>query len=171
MMTRNTPYKSLDSSLPQIRLLRLLPPKNCVGGTKQRPWHTSIYSVETDKRNYTSDLECTFEIVSLASHPAYETLSNSWANHYFGDAAGKKPATWDEPAKEATNEMATMLLDGEAVEVGLNLAYALAALRTNEPRVLWADALCIDQGNEGEKAHQVGLMREIYRKAETVLDL
>jgi hypothetical protein len=119
----------------------------------------------------TSDLECTFEIVSLTSHPTYETVSCAWASHYFGAAATKEPATWEEPAKETTKETATMLLDGKKVDVGLNLAYALAALRTDQTRVLWADALCIDQGNEDEKEHQVGLMREIYRKAETVLEL
>lgn len=34
--------------------------------------------------------------------------------------------------------------------------------------VLWVDALCIDQGNDGEKAVQVGMMGEIYRDARRV---
>ncbi|KAK3315581.1 ankyrin repeat-containing domain protein [Apodospora peruviana] len=65
------------------------------------------------------------------------------------------------------------------VEIGLcgqkkmikdNLYTALHCLRkSSEDRFLWVDAICIDQGNNGEKNHQVRHMRRIYEKAETVL--
>jgi hypothetical protein len=39
----------------------------------------------------------------------------------------------------------------------------------HRPRVLWVDAICIDQTNQHECSHQVGIMAEIYRRAEKVL--
>ncbi|KAK3341031.1 heterokaryon incompatibility protein-domain-containing protein [Neurospora tetraspora] len=51
-----------------------------------------------------------------------------------------------------------------------NLHMALLALRqTDEDRLLWIDAICIDQDNDKEKGHQVGQMRQIYENAEQVL--
>lgn len=35
--------------------------------------------------------------------------------------------------------------------------------------MLWADAICIDQGNLDERKRQVGLMDYIYTRASTVL--
>lgn len=37
------------------------------------------------------------------------------------------------------------------------------------PRILWADAVCIDQSDVEEKSHQVNLMGEIYGRASRVL--
>ena len=47
-----------------------------------------------------------------------------------------------------------------------NLGAALRALRSpDQPRTLWADAVCIDQTDVRERSHQVGVMDEIYRSA------
>ncbi|KAF5725230.1 het-domain-containing protein [Fusarium mundagurra] len=93
-------------------------------------------------------LECTFETVHLASSPPYEALSYTWG---------------DEKAS------VRILLNGEEFSVRPNLANALAALRISEPRVLWVDALCINQEDIKERNHQVGMMRDIFRRAERVL--
>lgn len=51
-----------------------------------------------------------------------------------------------------------------------NLAAALYQLRRRDDvRILWVDAVCIDQSNEEERNHQVALMTEIYRSATRVL--
>lgn len=51
-----------------------------------------------------------------------------------------------------------------------NLHMALLALRqTDEDRLLWIDAICIDQSNDKEKGHQVGQMRRIYECAQRVV--
>ncbi|TGO26725.1 hypothetical protein BPAE_0054g00330 [Botrytis paeoniae] len=43
-------------------------------------------------------------------------------------------------------------------------SHALLHLRDEDrPLRLWADAICIDQNNLGERTQQLGLMREIYR--------
>ncbi|KAK3504442.1 heterokaryon incompatibility protein-domain-containing protein [Neurospora crassa] len=54
--------------------------------------------------------------------------------------------------------------------VNQNLHMALLALRQpDQDRLLWIDAICIDQDNHKEKGHQVGQMRQIYENAEQVL--
>lgn len=54
-------------------------------------------------------------------------------------------------------------VDSQRFAVTTNLAAALRAIRRSiEPRVLWIDAICIDQSNIEEKNRQVSLMREIY---------
>ena len=37
-----------------------------------------------------------------------------------------------------------------------------------QPKRLWIDAICIDQQNDVERGHQVGMMYKIYRRASTV---
>jgi hypothetical protein len=56
------------------------------------------------------------------------------------------------------------------VPITQNLALALRHLRQQlEPRVLWVDALCIDQFNNDEKSKQVALMGLIYSSANRVI--
>jgi hypothetical protein len=63
-----------------------------------------------------------------------------------------------------------ILCDGHSVSVTRNLADVLQRVRRrDQPRCVWADAICIDQGNVVEKGFQVGMMGEIYGKAERVL--
>lgn len=50
-----------------------------------------------------------------------------------------------------------------------NCAAALRRLRSRGgTRVVWIDAICIDQTNIGERSHQVSMMRDIYSRAESV---
>lgn len=54
-------------------------------------------------------------------------------------------------------------LDNEDFLVTPNLAYILSNLRhTERPRVLWIDAICINQANLHERSQQIALMRKIY---------
>ena len=81
---------------------------------------------------------------------AYEALSYTW------DIQG-------EPAHE-------MECDGATLHVYTNLHDALQALRwTDRPRVLWADAICIDQTNDEEKGEQVKMMGRIFAGASRVV--
>lgn len=60
--------------------------------------------------------------------------------------------------------------DGSQLPVTQNLDRALRRLRHRlDPRWLWADAICIDQRNDGEKAIQIPLMIDIFRGAKKVL--
>ncbi|KAH6884265.1 heterokaryon incompatibility protein-domain-containing protein [Thelonectria olida] len=67
----------------------------------------------------------------------------------------------------------TILLDGEIRTVTKNLEDALRAISRKDTFAsdyrLWVDAVCINQKDEQECAHQVGKMREIYSQARGVL--
>ncbi|KAK4172319.1 heterokaryon incompatibility protein-domain-containing protein [Triangularia setosa] len=55
------------------------------------------------------------------------------------------------------------------LQVSRELALALKYLRrTNEDRILWIDAICIDQENHEERNHQVQMMSLIYNSAKQV---
>lgn len=61
-------------------------------------------------------------------------------------------------------------IEGCSMSVGANLHAALLRLRhTSLERILWVDAVCIDQTNITEKEQQIQLMAEIYAKARSVI--
>ncbi|XEU99256.1 hypothetical protein FSHL1_004543 [Fusarium sambucinum] len=61
-------------------------------------------------------------------------------------------------------------VDGKTMSITTSLHDALQHLRQqDQDRILWVDALCIDQSNIKERSHQVNHMGEIYRKAENVI--
>ncbi|KAK8091899.1 hypothetical protein PG997_002260 [Apiospora hydei] len=75
----------------------------------------------------------------------FETLSYVW-----GDPSQTIPIT----------------VSGVPFDATRNLAEFLRCLRLpNAERVVWADAICIDQTSVAEKSHQIGLMARIYRQA------
>ena len=85
----------------------------------------------------------------LAAGPNFEALSY----------------VWGEGTKNKTIEIRGL----GAVPLTDNLFAALQALRHEEMgRLLWIDALCIDQQNNEEKSWQVLFMKDIYAKATRV---
>ena len=63
-----------------------------------------------------------------------------------------------------------IILNGKRFMVTENLYSALQYLRfKNEDRILWIDAICIDQTQIAERNHQVRHMASIYRDADRVL--
>ncbi|PGH11902.1 hypothetical protein AJ79_04594 [Helicocarpus griseus UAMH5409] len=86
---------------------------------------------------------------TLQNAPAYEALSYEWAGN-----------TGLRPVKCGSQEF----------HLSSNLRAALRRLRyTNRRRLVWVDAICIDQSNRQERSHQVSLMRDIYRNAQRAL--
>jgi hypothetical protein len=62
------------------------------------------------------------------------------------------------------------LIDGTHVKVTKNLDSALRRFRyATKPRILWADAICINQVDDNEKSKQIPLMSCIFRCATRVL--
>ncbi|KAK3994378.1 heterokaryon incompatibility protein-domain-containing protein, partial [Cladorrhinum sp. PSN332] len=73
--------------------------------------------------------------------------------------------TWGGLEKEAE-----ILVNGCSYRVTANLFKALVHLRDrNRDRVLWIDAICIDQDNHKERGHQVAQMKLIYEKSDEVI--
>lgn len=82
------------------------------------------------------------------SHP-YEALSYVWGSE-------------DIPR--------SIIIDNQNLNVTPNLYAALLRLRNHTcSRIIWVDAVCIDQVNEKEKGSQIPLIAEIYAKASRVV--
>ncbi|KLU92041.1 hypothetical protein MAPG_10988 [Magnaporthiopsis poae ATCC 64411] len=100
-------------------------------------------------------LECTLGEAQFPTSPAYEALSYVWGSSSSADT-GK-----------------SIQLNGAMFSVGENLEAALRQLRprpgTAKSRVMWIDAVCIDQGNVEERSQQVAQMDDVYRGAESVV--
>ncbi|RYP52665.1 hypothetical protein DL768_002221 [Monosporascus sp. mg162] len=79
----------------------------------------------------------------------YEALSYVW-----GDEGNRQPIS----------------IDNHDLKVTSNLHAALLRLRDRLlPRVIWIDAICINQGDPNEKGQQVQSMAKIYAKASRVI--
>jgi hypothetical protein len=93
---------------------------------------------------------CSLFAVPLDDAPSYESLSYTWG--VPGDGT-----SW-------------IYVNGLAVDIRENLYRALVQLRsTTATRLLWIDALCIDQCNQAEVGDQVAKMGAIYAGANRVI--
>ncbi|KAH7078099.1 heterokaryon incompatibility protein-domain-containing protein [Paraphoma chrysanthemicola] len=93
-------------------------------------------------------LVCSSRPFDIDAAPSFEAVSYVWGS--------------PEPA-------AQLLCNGQPFVVQPALASALTRLRLQRStRVLWADAICINQSDIEEKNHQVPLMGQIYSLAERV---
>ncbi|KAL6821428.1 heterokaryon incompatibility protein domain-containing protein [Trichoderma camerunense] len=81
--------------------------------------------------------------------------------------------TWGSPCDPAINPIICghlIHMKGGYLRITRNLYNALLDLRHPEnERLLWIDAVCIDQGNNRERGHQVGQMGNIYKQAAGVI--
>jgi hypothetical protein len=146
------------------------------GARRRRPDRTP--TVEISKDNAGDELfqyqpldrsvESTFRLVTLLPGPrgsqprctlsvgtwrdgrySYEALSYVW-----GDSEARRP----------------IILDGKTFEVTVNLFSALSHLQLEDcPRVLWIDAICINQDSIQERNHQVASMGGIYGNCQKVV--
>ncbi|PMD43910.1 HET-domain-containing protein [Hyaloscypha variabilis F] len=90
----------------------------------------------------------------LQENPLYEALSYTWATE-DGDCS-----------------LSSQIRCGKTTRLWItkNCELALRYLReTDSRRILWVDAICINQNDINERGHQVGMMRDIYSQAPRVL--
>ncbi|KAH7409538.1 heterokaryon incompatibility protein-domain-containing protein [Cadophora sp. MPI-SDFR-AT-0126] len=108
-------------------------------------------SLEEARADPNGDLHIKMRISSLdgpGTEP-YEALSYCW-----GDVTDLRP----------------IICDGKAILITDSLWWALGRLCLHgQKRLLWADALCINQRDLTEKSWQVRLMSEIYKNATCIL--
>ncbi|KAK0705930.1 heterokaryon incompatibility protein-domain-containing protein, partial [Lasiosphaeria miniovina] len=80
---------------------------------------------------------------------------------------------WGDPAPSQRIRIRDADADGdcdETMAVTANLHAALRRLRQpDQPRTLWADGICINQADAGEKSHQVRQMGAFYSRARRVV--
>jgi hypothetical protein len=89
-------------------------------------------------------LLCSLHVTSLLSEPKpqYETVSYAW-----GD----------------TSLRSTIFISGQNKDVPAGPQRVLQRMRlATKSRVLWIDAICIDQDNLSERDQQVSIMPQIY---------
>ncbi|KAH7348976.1 heterokaryon incompatibility protein-domain-containing protein [Rhexocercosporidium sp. MPI-PUGE-AT-0058] len=119
-----------------------------------RPFYPSLSSenreirlLHLQPRVTAENLQCRLSVASLDSNPYYEALSYRW-----GTGTG------------------TVLVDSHDVLIPSNLEDALLKMRLDDKeRILWADAICIDQSCVAERNSQVALMADIYKKCDKCL--
>jgi hypothetical protein len=111
------------------------------------PRNTRLIWLEPSN-TFSSPLHCRLFEVSLDENPQYEALSYTWGG----------------PLDRS------MLCFNMPLSITANCEAALRQLRLPlQPRVLWIDAICIDQSPSPEKAQHLRNMRDIYQKAGEVL--
>jgi hypothetical protein len=94
-------------------------------------------------------LHCNLTEIELSPNACYEALSYVWGKDEFPE---------------------TLLLPGGHLKITKNLASALTGLRmTEKSRMLWVDAVCINQSDHEEKGAQVARMASVYKNASGVI--
>lgn len=64
----------------------------------------------------------------------------------------------------------SILCNGDEIKIGTTLLQALERLRLpHTERVIWADAISINQNDNDERSHQVPMMGNIYSRAKRVV--
>ncbi|KAI2474389.1 HET domain containing protein [Pyrenophora tritici-repentis] len=154
-------YTSLDDEKREIRLLTVLPNLDI-----SQPVHCQLHWTAHEAR--VDKLSTIAPIGNSGIASAYAKYS-SIANLYrfgWGDFAALSYVWGDE------NNRREILVNSHTVSVTANLEAALREFRKgcefSGHFKLWVDALCINQKNLVERAHHVGMMRDLYGSAWSV---
>lgn len=118
--------------------------------------HRSIRLLSLEPCNvFKAPLKCQLFEVPLDDAPPYTALSYAW---------------------DASEGMIQIIYNGSLLSVTLNCARALCRIRQaqgSSSKVLWVDAICIDQGTNiealSERSEQVQIMGDVYRLASCVV--
>jgi hypothetical protein len=106
------------------------------------------------KGNFNDPIHGTLVLARLSGGIKFQALSYTWA-----DSTGDKSRC----------QVIFLGPRWDSFAVTANCNAALRRMRRNDmDRMVWVDAVCIDQGNHAERNHQVGLMRKIYTHASEV---
>ncbi|KAI9767094.1 MAG: hypothetical protein M1840_005883 [Geoglossum simile] len=118
-------------------------------------------------------IQCTLKVVDLGDSPLYDCLSYTWGDPLYHELSApqnirrtsgerNRPISCDGLTVYGTENLREALLQ-------LGRSGAVAATTRQRERLIWIDALCIDQGNLDERSSQVALMNRIYSAAQTVM--
>ncbi|KAM3065331.1 hypothetical protein ACMFMF_011268 [Clarireedia jacksonii] len=123
------------------------------GPSLPSPDHIRLLKLQPDNEN--ADIKCELIATELRLAQAYEALSY----------------TWGEPLNyQAIHVTVPGSLESKEFSVTPNCYSALSRLRYKDRRrIIWIDALCINQSDIIERNHQVTLMSKIYSQATNVV--
>lgn len=108
-------------------------------------------------------------VANLADKPNFIALSYVWGSSTEKVRENSLAITFCSSFANAKNKL-PITCNGEEFHVTGNLDSALRHLRSEDSeRVLWIDAICINQKNDAERGYQVSLMKDIYRMASIVV--
>ena len=117
------------------------------------------------------DLEgSAFRLLRLARGERDDPIECHLFNAILFDSEGGFPYealsyTWGK-----IQEQCQIVVNGQLMRIRWNLYNTLRHLRhQHTDRILWVDAICIDQANLDERVHQIRHMKGIYEQAERVL--
>ncbi|KAH8193808.1 hypothetical protein TruAng_012027 [Truncatella angustata] len=92
---------------------------------------------------------CQLTYHNFGQQQKYEALSYTWGNE---------------------GDVSPLLVDGKRFLARRNLVKALSALRyAAVARVVWVDAICINQHDVVERKYQISQMKDIYSRAQSVI--
>ncbi|EEU40601.1 uncharacterized protein NECHADRAFT_75911 [Fusarium vanettenii 77-13-4] len=113
------------------------------------PGKTHIRLLRIVPGSSNDEIHCTVNTFDINTAPNYHALSYEWGP--------KSP-------------LALIHVMGQPTTIRSNLFNFLSRLKVHASHgYLWCDSICIDQANDYERSHQVQLMNQIYRKAQSVL--
>ncbi|KAH0536279.1 hypothetical protein FGG08_006840 [Glutinoglossum americanum] len=121
-------------------------------------------------------IRCSLEVADLGDEPLYDCLSYTWGDPLYHELSGPQDI------RRTSNERNNLITcDGLVLCITENLREALLQLSRDasssaagrgqyqRQRLIWIDAVCIDQGNVPERNSQVAMMNKIYQAAKTVV--
>jgi len=112
------------------------------------------------QRFFGGHLRCSIQVARLDQAPRYEALSYRWAFGSVVPKDGSKPKI----------EYRTIFINDRRLQIpksAWELLHARSSFYTD--RLVWIDAICINQDNKTEKGGQIPLMNQIYSKADQVI--
>jgi hypothetical protein len=117
-----------------------------------------------------SEIRCDLKHESLDNPPDYEALSYEWGPQDNPRQIRLEYHRFGLGAHHLRLGSHSLRLSSHRHNVTQNLEAALRHLRSpSNKRVLWIDAICINQSDLDERAQQVQQIRSIYTQAKTVL--
>ena len=149
----------LPTSIPTSQLL---PANQVAPSSRHLTSGDEIRLIQLDAGDEGSPLRANIQYHHLSENPDYQALSYTWGSSFNQDHP-----SWN-LHQVPTIQRYLFMSDGI---IKLTESLYSALLRLRQPAkalIIWADAICIDQSNDEEKAWQIQKMREIYERASRV---